>query len=68
MSLGAGPYAAGLVIIIFVLYLVAISIFFSIAGTIFNTALYVYADTGKIPKGYSKELMASAFRSKKSLL
>jgi len=35
-----------------------------VANTIFYTALYDYADTGKIPEGYSQETMQNAFRPK----
>jgi len=38
---------------------------FTVANSVYNTALFVYADTGKIPEGYNKELMTNAFRQKK---
>ena len=39
-------------------------ILMSTLGAIFNTALYIYASTGKIPAGYSPELIQNAFKKK----
>jgi hypothetical protein len=47
-----------------ILYLVGIITFFSIANSVFNTALYVYATTGKAPKGYSDDILKHAFEKK----
>jgi hypothetical protein len=55
------PYIFG---IIGVLYVVAVMTFFYIANTIFNTALYVYAKTGKAPKGYKDDVLRHAFEHK----
>ena len=66
LALGLGVYGILAIVIIVIAYIVIVSIVFSIANTIFNTALYVYADTNKIPKGYSKDIMNNAFRSRKS--
>ena len=49
-----------------VLYFIVVCLVFGIANQIFNTALFVYADTGKIPQGFSKEIMNSAFQNKKT--
>ncbi|MCZ7357235.1 MAG: DUF6159 family protein [Candidatus Methanoperedens sp.] len=61
----AGLGLAGIIITIAiaVLYFLGVILVFSVANTVFNTALYVYADTGKIPEGYSKEIMQNAFKS-----
>lgn len=58
----------GLIIIalITVAYLISIFVLFGVAGQIFNTALYVYAETGAIPLGYNREIMKNAFRNKKT--
>ena len=48
-------------IIIFAFYFMLVSIIFSSANTVFNTALFIYADTGKVPSGYSKEELQHAF-------
>jgi len=53
------------VIIISLIYIVAVIVFFNLANTIFNTALYVYADTGKLPKAYDAEVIQNAFAKKK---
>jgi hypothetical protein len=56
---------AGILIGLFVLVVMLISVVFSAANTIFDTALFVYADSGKVSKFYSKEEMSHAFVSKK---
>jgi hypothetical protein len=57
------PY---IIVTIGVVYLVAVVAFFSIANSVFNTALYVYATTGKAPKGYSDDVLKHAFEKKKN--
>ena len=52
-------------IAVVVVYLIALSLVFNVANSVYNTALFVYADTGKIPEGYNRELMSNAFRQKK---
>jgi hypothetical protein len=47
------------------LYVLGVIIFFSVANAIFNTALFVYADTGKVPEGFDKEVLANTFGKKK---
>jgi hypothetical protein len=37
---------------------------FTVANTIFNTALYVYANSNTIASGFSQEVVAGAFRQK----
>lgn len=54
------------IIVIAILYIIIVMLVFSVANTVFNTALYVYADTGKIPEGYSQEIMLSTFKKKKN--
>jgi hypothetical protein len=51
-------------LVIGIIYFLAVILIFNVATTVFNTALFVYADKGKIPQGYSKEVMAGAFRRK----
>lgn len=59
---GLGPIGIIIAIAIAVLYFLGLILVFNVANTIFNTALYVYADTGKIPEGYSQEIMQNAFK------
>ena len=61
---GLGPVGIIITIVIAVLYFLGVILVFNVANTIFNTALYVYADTGRIPEGYSQETMQNAFRPK----
>ena len=51
-------------VIIGILYFLTVILVFGIASQIFNTALFVYADSGKIPSGYNKEIMEHAFHKK----
>ena len=44
-----------------VLYLIAVVVVFSLANSIFNTALFVYAETGKVPGAFEQEMLANAF-------
>ncbi len=61
----AGLGTTGIIaaIVIAVLYFLGVILVFNVANTIFNTALYVYADTGKIPEGFNPEIMQNAFKS-----
>ncbi len=45
--------------------LLLVGLIFSVANTIFNTALYVYANNSIIASGFSEEVIKSAFKSKK---
>lgn len=46
---------------IVVLYLIVITLYFNVANAVFNTALYVYADTGKMPFNYSEKTAKEIF-------
>jgi hypothetical protein len=59
---GLGPLGIITAIAIAVLYFLGVILVFNVANTVFNTALYVYADTGKIPEGYRRETLQNAFR------
>lgn len=48
---------------IYILLAAIVSIFFNTLDTIFNTALFIYADTGKEPSLYAKGTMKHAFVS-----
>ncbi|MEK7538432.1 MAG: DUF6159 family protein [Patescibacteria group bacterium] len=50
--------------VVFVLYVVILSIVFSSLSAIFKMALYEYARTGTPPQGFSPELVARAMTSK----
>jgi hypothetical protein len=58
----AAPLLGFLLIGVLIAYLIVIVLLFSVANTIFNTSLYVYADTGKLPTGYDKGLLDNAFQ------
>ena len=48
-----------------ILFVLGVIIVFGVANNIYNTALYVYAETGKIPEGFNKEVLAHAFEENK---
>lgn len=50
--------------ILALVYLILLNMVFGIANQIFNTALFVYADTGSVPKGWKKNVLANTFQSK----
>jgi hypothetical protein len=64
------PHVAGGAVIIAVfalavIYFIGIVVFFNLANAIFSTALYQYAQTGKVPQGFDKSSMRDAFAPKK---
>lgn len=63
-AIGLGLTGILITLLLAVIYFVAIIVFFSVANTIFNTALFVYAETGKIPMGYNEEVLKGAFGKK----
>mgnify|MGYP007030112131 CR=1 FL=1 len=62
LALSLGGYALMAVIAVIVLYFLCVVLFFGLANVIFNTALYVYAETGQVPEGYDKDVMKNAFQ------
>jgi len=54
-----------ILVILAVLYVLIVILIFSVANTIFNTALYVYASTGKTPDHFTDEVMQGAFIRKR---
>lgn len=62
-------YQAGIEVIliiigVFVVFLLIVSMIFQVANTVFNTALFVYADKGKAPMGISGSMMREAMKIK----
>lgn len=56
---------AGIMVLIAIIYLTLVILIFSLANSIFNTALFEYASSGKVPKQYTKEIMEHAFTNEK---
>ncbi len=54
-----------IIILILIIYVIIIALVFGVANQIFNTALYAYAESGRIPGPYTQDIMQNAFRSKK---
>lgn len=59
-----GGIATMIFVVLMAIYFVFILCFFSVANNIYNTALYVYAQTGNIPLGYDDSI-AHSFEKKK---
>ncbi|HCM76643.1 MAG TPA: hypothetical protein DIS90_09695 [Cytophagales bacterium] len=57
-------FVIGIVTGILVLFITGL--IFSVASTIFNTALYVYANKSLVPAGFDEETVKGAFRNRKS--
>lgn len=53
-----------IVIISVIVYWLVLGLIFSAAEKVYNTALYSYADKGKVPKGYTKETLKDGFKVK----
>ena len=53
-----------LVVALGVLSSLCVILVFNVANTVFNTALYVYASTGKEPAAFDAEILVSAFKTK----
>ncbi len=53
------------VITLFIIYIIALTVISSTLSSIFKLALYEYATTGKVPAGFSPELVQNAIRSGK---
>lgn len=52
-----------LIVVMFaVLYFLAVILIFNVANSVFNTALFIYADKGKVPKGYDPETLKKVFQ------
>jgi hypothetical protein len=62
---GGGKLAIAIAVVA-VIYFIGMAAVFSVANTIFNTALYVYADTGEVPSGYNQEIIAGAIGPRQS--
>ncbi|MHA1898536.1 MAG: DUF6159 family protein [Promethearchaeota archaeon] len=49
-----------------VLYFMILFLVFNAANHVFNTALYYYAENGRIPPGFNKDVMENAFKPRKA--
>ena len=50
---------------LFVMYILGVILIFGVANQVFNTALYIYAETGKVVGGYDSKILGEAFKEKK---
>lgn len=51
--------------VVTVMYIIGVLIIFQAANSVFNTAIYHYAKTGKIPGNYTTEALEGAFKKTK---
>ncbi len=51
-------------VIVAIVYLIIVNLIFNVANQVYNTALFVYADTGSVPKGWKKQVLANTFQPK----
>jgi len=61
-----GPIGIIFIIFIAIIYFVGLILLFGVANSVYNTALYVYAETGKVPGEYNEEQIKNAFKPRKS--
>jgi hypothetical protein len=59
---GANLLALGVAAVV---YFVAVGAVFNLAGTIYGTALFMYADSGELPPGYEGDLLTGAIGSRR---
>ena len=59
-----GPVAVAVGVSICALYFLTLFVVFNCANTVFNTALYVYANHGEGPEGFDAELLQGVFASR----
>jgi ABC-type branched-subunit amino acid transport system permease subunit len=64
LSAAMGEVGVLLGISIGVLLILLAGLIFSVATTIFNTALYVYATNNQLATGFNEDVMRDAFRTK----
>ena len=65
MTLGAlGPVGIYITIGFAVVYFIMLTLIFNVANSVYNTALYAYANTGQAPGDFDEQTMVSAFRIK----
>lgn len=60
---GGGSLTTALVVVA-VAYFVSVGLLFAVLNAVFNTALWVYAQTGSTPGGFEGEVVRDAFRAK----
>jgi uncharacterized protein (DUF697 family) len=65
VAIPLGGVAIAVLIILGIIYSITLILLFGVADSIFNTALYVYANTGKVPNAYTSKEMSNAFRRRK---
>ena len=59
----------GIIILILVAYCMIMFITFGLMNQVYNTALYIYAETGHVPKEFNEELLKKSFlHNKKSTI
>jgi len=60
--LAMGTRGLIITIVVGVIYFVLLALFYSALNKVYNTALFVYADSGNIPGEYDSKVVKSAFK------
>lgn len=61
------PVIGAILFVLFLGLLILISVLFSAANNVFNTALFWYATKGQVPGYFEPDVMANAFRQKRGM-
>jgi len=60
-----GGYVVLTLGILTIVYLFGVFLIFNVANSVYNTALFIYSHTGKVPGDFTSEVVSHAFVSKK---
>lgn len=61
MTAGLPPALGFVLYAVTTIYMVGVALVFSVAGSVYNTALYHFASNGTVPNGFSPETIRGAF-------
>lgn len=64
ISFSVNVYLGVGIVMFAIFYLLLVVLVFGIANTVFNTALYEYAKSGKVPGNFNKEVLSHAFKKR----
>lgn len=63
---GLGIYVILVLALLAIIYFLGLILVFNVANTVYNTALFVYADSGKIPSGFNKDVIEHSFEKREN--
>ncbi len=62
-----GIFGILFILLLAIIYFVGVALIFSVMNSVFNTALYVYGETGKVPSEFNERVIKNAFKTKNSI-